>query len=107
MMEEIPVTQARAELADLVNRVAYSGDRIVLTRHGRPLAVLLSPAELERLDAATEAERVPEEDRPLHRSGLTAPPPAPMPQIAEPTRPSYEIAARHDSGPHGRPTWLR
>jgi prevent-host-death family protein len=39
---ELSVTEARAQLADLVNRVAYSGDRIVLTRHGRPMAVLVS-----------------------------------------------------------------
>jgi prevent-host-death family protein len=54
MTREIPVTQARAELADLVNRVAYSGERVVLTRHGRPIAVLVSAADLELLEAMTE-----------------------------------------------------
>lgn len=51
MTREIPVTQARAELAELVNRVAYSGERVVLTRHGRPLAALVSGADLELLEA--------------------------------------------------------
>jgi len=50
MAREIPVTQARADLADLVNRVAYSGERVVLTRHGRPLAALVSAEDLERLE---------------------------------------------------------
>lgn len=37
----VPATVARAQLADLVNRVAYGGEVVVLTRHGRALAALL------------------------------------------------------------------
>ncbi|MEU6218603.1 type II toxin-antitoxin system Phd/YefM family antitoxin [Streptomyces sp. NPDC047022] len=57
MAYEIPVTQARAELADLINRVVYGGERVVVTRHGKPLVALVSAADLERLaelDAAEE-----------------------------------------------------
>ncbi|MFJ9809623.1 type II toxin-antitoxin system Phd/YefM family antitoxin [Streptomyces sp. NPDC101158] len=52
MAYEIPVTQARAELADLINRVVYGGERVVVTRHGKPLVALVSAADLERLEAA-------------------------------------------------------
>ncbi|MGG2460709.1 type II toxin-antitoxin system Phd/YefM family antitoxin [Streptomyces sp. RGM 3693] len=64
MAYEIPVTQARAELADLINRVVYGGERVVVTRHGKPLVALVSAADLERLEelgrqaAAVEQERV-------------------------------------------------
>ncbi|MGY6019241.1 type II toxin-antitoxin system Phd/YefM family antitoxin [Streptomyces spinosirectus] len=51
MAYEIPVTQARAELADLINRVVYGNERVVVTRHGKPLVALVSAADLERLDA--------------------------------------------------------
>jgi prevent-host-death family protein len=51
MAYQIPVTQARAELADLINRVVYGGERVVVTRHGKPLVALVSAADLERLDA--------------------------------------------------------
>ncbi|MFG3201356.1 type II toxin-antitoxin system Phd/YefM family antitoxin [Streptomyces sp. NPDC048192] len=54
MAYEIPVTQARAELADLINRVVYGGERVVVTRHGKPLVALVSAADLERLDALEE-----------------------------------------------------
>ncbi|MFI8824912.1 type II toxin-antitoxin system Phd/YefM family antitoxin [Streptomyces sp. NPDC053431] len=54
MAYEIPVTQARAELAELINRVVYGGERVVVTRHGKPLVALVSAADLERLEA-TEA----------------------------------------------------
>ncbi|GGT42579.1 type II toxin-antitoxin system Phd/YefM family antitoxin [Streptomyces purpureus] len=52
MAYEIPVTQARAELADLINRVVYGGERVVVTRHGKPLVALVSAADLERLESA-------------------------------------------------------
>ncbi|MFJ3672634.1 type II toxin-antitoxin system Phd/YefM family antitoxin [Streptomyces sp. NPDC090106] len=54
MAYEIPVTQARAELADLINRVVYGGERVVVTRHGKPLVALVSAADLERLEASPE-----------------------------------------------------
>ncbi|GGY45958.1 type II toxin-antitoxin system Phd/YefM family antitoxin [Streptomyces omiyaensis] len=50
MTYEIPVTQARAELADLINRVVYGDERVVVTRHGKPLVALVSAADLERLE---------------------------------------------------------
>ncbi|OON77323.1 type II toxin-antitoxin system Phd/YefM family antitoxin [Streptomyces tsukubensis] len=55
MAYEIPVTQARAELADLINRVVYGGERVVVTRHGKPLVALVSSADLDRLEEADSA----------------------------------------------------
>ncbi|MEV5883955.1 type II toxin-antitoxin system Phd/YefM family antitoxin [Streptomyces sp. NPDC052020] len=57
MAYEIPVTQARAELADLINRVVYGGERVVVTRHGKPLVALVSAADLERLEELRETEQ--------------------------------------------------
>jgi prevent-host-death family protein len=56
MAYEIPVTQARAELADLINRVVYGGERVVVTRHGKPLVALVSAADLRRLEETQEAD---------------------------------------------------
>ncbi|MER6124875.1 type II toxin-antitoxin system Phd/YefM family antitoxin [Streptomyces sp. NPDC001795] len=83
MAYEIPVTQARAELADLINRVVYGGERVVVTRHGKPLVALVSAADLERLaelDAAEEqvvssvssVREVSSPPREQHRFGITA-----------------------------------
>lgn len=46
---DIALTEARAALAELVNRVAYSGDRVTLTRHGRAVAAIISTEDLQRL----------------------------------------------------------
>ncbi|MEU7021949.1 type II toxin-antitoxin system Phd/YefM family antitoxin [Streptomyces sp. NPDC046203] len=59
MTYEIPVTQARAELADLINRVVYGDERVVVTRHGKPLVALVSAADLERLESLRESESEP------------------------------------------------
>ena len=58
MAYEIPVTQARAELADLINRVVYGNERVVVTRHGKPLVALVSADDLRRLDELEEAEAI-------------------------------------------------
>lgn len=55
MISEIPVTQARDELADLINRVAYGHERIVLTRHSKPVACLVPPEDLQRLEGESQA----------------------------------------------------
>lgn len=63
MAYEIPVTQARAELADLINRVVYGDERVVVTRHGKPLVALVSAADLERLERLKAEDDVAAEER--------------------------------------------
>jgi prevent-host-death family protein len=41
------VSQAREELAELVNLVHYRNERVLLLRHGRPVAALISAEDLE------------------------------------------------------------
>jgi prevent-host-death family protein len=54
MTSEMPVTQAREELADLINRVAYGRERIILTRHSKPVAGIVPPEDLVRLEERDE-----------------------------------------------------
>jgi prevent-host-death family protein len=55
-VETVPFTVARSQLAELMGRVAYGGERIVLSRHGKPAVALVSIADLERLQAMAERE---------------------------------------------------
>lgn len=52
-MHEVPVTEARAEFSELVSRVAYGGEPVVITRHGKPLVALVPAAYLDRLTTGT------------------------------------------------------
>jgi antitoxin YefM len=54
MPETIPFTEAKAHLSELVDKVVGEHERFVLTRNGRPAAVLLSPDELESLEETVE-----------------------------------------------------
>jgi prevent-host-death family protein len=46
----ITTAEARQKLADLVNRVAYSKERMVLTRRGKEVAALVPVEDLELLE---------------------------------------------------------
>lgn len=48
----LPVSVARGSFSDLINEVFAFGERIVLVRHGKPVAALVSVADLERLEAS-------------------------------------------------------
>lgn len=53
-MGELTVSQARDNLAELIDNTRRSGEPVVLTRHGRPVAVVLDHALFERLVAAVD-----------------------------------------------------
>ena len=40
--EKVSIGRVKRDVSDLVNRVAYGGERIVLTSRGKPKAVLIS-----------------------------------------------------------------
>ena len=54
MPETVPFTDAKAHLSELVDKVVGEHERFILTRNGRPAAVLLSPDELESLEETVE-----------------------------------------------------
>ena len=66
----IPLTEARSRLSEIVDEVESTGSTIEISRHGRPVAVVMSYEEYESLletlniladeatmDAIAEAER--------------------------------------------------
>ncbi|CAL9387996.1 hypothetical protein SUDANB176_01199 [Streptomyces sp. enrichment culture] len=90
MAYEIPVTQARAELADLINRVVYGGERVVVTRHGKPLVALVSADDLRRLEELQESQEPAEEQVISTVSGVREAASAPREQQQR-----FGIAAEH------------
>lgn len=49
------VTEARATLPELLDRVE-AGDEVVITRHGKPIAVLVAPERVRIRHAATSLD---------------------------------------------------
>lgn len=50
MSETLPLAEIKAHLSEIVDRVEREHERVVLTRNGRPAAVILSPGDLEALE---------------------------------------------------------
>lgn len=48
--KEINTNEARKEFADNINRVAYGHERLTVTRHGKPVAAIISVDDLEFLE---------------------------------------------------------
>ena len=56
----VSIGQVKRDISELVNRVAYGGERILLTSRGKPKAVLVNLDDYARLQeerGATRAER--------------------------------------------------
>lgn len=95
---EIAVTKARKIFAELLNRVVYGGEEVVLTRHGKAVAGLVSAEDLELL-RQVRAARLD-----LTRADLAA--------LDEATRgvpeePPLRIAAQYRPPGHQRPGFGR
>ena len=50
MFETLPLATVKARFSELVDRVVREQDRVVVTRNGRAVAVLISPDDLEGLE---------------------------------------------------------
>jgi antitoxin YefM len=50
MSETLPLSSVKAHLSEIVDRVQGEHDRVVVTRNGRPAAVLVSSEDLEGLE---------------------------------------------------------
>lgn len=53
-MDIIPFTEVKAHLSEIMDRVDREHDRITVTKNGRPVAVVISPDDLEVLEETLE-----------------------------------------------------
>lgn len=54
-MSERRISEARESFSTTVNRVAFGGERVVLTRHGRRVAAVVPIEDLELIEALEDA----------------------------------------------------
>lgn len=82
-VHEVPITDARGRLADVVNEAAYTGQVTYLTRRGRRLAAIVS------VETAEAAERWEDEqlgrlaDDSLAEMTRTGQPPIPLGEVRD------------------------
>ena len=46
----MPISEVRGKLPELIKKIAHMGKHLIITKNGKPEAILLSPEELETLE---------------------------------------------------------
>ena len=59
-MAERGISEARESFSTTVNRVAFGGERVVLTRHGRRVAAVVPIEDLDLIEALEDARDLDE-----------------------------------------------
>ena len=62
---EVGVAEAKKHLSELLGRVAYGGERIVISKRGKPMAVLIPPTESAKEGHLSQVEGWLDEDDPF------------------------------------------
>lgn len=73
MSTKVSTADARKHLADIVNRVAYGQEAIILTRRGQDVAALVSIAELELLQLIEDRMDIEDAKRAIKEPGGNIP----------------------------------
>jgi prevent-host-death family protein len=55
-MTPVPIEQLRLNIADTINRAAFHKERVILSRHGKPVAALVPMSDVETLEAIEDRE---------------------------------------------------
>jgi antitoxin YefM len=64
----LPLAEIKKRLSEIVDGVEERHDRVVLTRNGRPAAVIISPDELESLEETLEILSDPKAMRAIRKA---------------------------------------
>ena len=64
----LPLAEIKKRLSAIVDGVEAHHDRVVLTRNGRPAAVIISPAELESLEETLDILSDPKAMRAIRKA---------------------------------------
>jgi prevent-host-death family protein len=59
VVKHVSAAHAKAELASLVAKAAYQGERFIIERRGKPLAALVSVDDLDALERSEQASPTP------------------------------------------------
>lgn len=60
MARVVSAAEAKAKFSELAAKVAHSRERVLIQRHGKPYAALVSPADLQLLEATERSGEQPQ-----------------------------------------------
>ncbi len=56
LMITVTVSEAREKMADLLGQVQYGREDVTILKHGKPVAVMISPEAMAHYEALEDAE---------------------------------------------------
>lgn len=68
MSATLPLAQVKSKFSEMIDRVEHTHDRIVVTRNGRPAAVMISPDDLASLEDTLDLLSDPDAMRELNEA---------------------------------------
>lgn len=72
-MTRMQASKARDDFSDTLNRVAYTGERVVLRRHGKDIAAIVPIEDLEMIEAIEDRIDVEAAKKALKEKGPSIP----------------------------------
>jgi prevent-host-death family protein len=70
-MATVTVANAKNHFSDLLRRAEYGGERVIVERHGKPVAVIVSTDDLKRLEALEDVADVRDAEAALKEAAET------------------------------------
>jgi antitoxin YefM len=64
----LPLAEIKKRLSEIVDGIEQKHDRVLLTRNGRPAAVMMSPDDLEALEETLDILSNPAAVKAIHRA---------------------------------------
>jgi prevent-host-death family protein len=57
MPKKVSVANAKRDFSEIVNRVSLRGERFIIERRGKPMAVLVSVADMQVLESSSSEKK--------------------------------------------------
>ena len=81
-MREVSTVKVRKELSEVLNRVAYGGERVAVKRRAKTVAVIIPPADAELLERLIEEEENRIDIKEARRARAEGGTPVPLADVA-------------------------
>ena len=98
-MATVTVADAKNHFSDLLRRAEYGGERVIVERHGKPVAVIVSTDDLKRLEALEDVSDVHDAKAALKEAAEHGDPNASLTSVQTTRAPVCRSPTRRARGP--------
>jgi prevent-host-death family protein len=56
MIEKVSIAKAKSHFSEVISKVAFSSNRIIITKRNKPIAAIVNLTDLKKIDQDTEKQ---------------------------------------------------